>query len=304
MFFPFFTLFFLFQTQKFFAQEPVYVPLLAYWNKGEVFKYEVTEGKVNYKNDGQADSTSRKTLKKLTVIDSTSKGYTIRVSGAHDFAWESIGIPKTDLAGFLDKYNQLELEYDIDSNGAFVDFRNLDMMRQAFKEMLQLVFKEKKMLREMEGLIQMIATEDYMRRKVFMAYPLLHEFFGYQFAVDSVVVLEEEFPNFANPDTPFVMPVDLQMLQEEDWEGLAVLKKWYEFDKETCRIMFEGVMRQLPDGQQMIKETKDMGMTISCNTDYILDPDNGTVHALYYAHKIFVDGKLVGKEFIEMELVE
>ena len=280
-----------------------WIPFVTYWNKGDIFNYQMTKGTLTFRDGILTDSTGHRRDFSLSVVDSTAEGYTIRLQSAvESTTLEELGISSEDLDGWAEKFPGFEVEYDISDVGAFRDFRNIEQMAAFYRDVVETTLKrttDETVRKKNAQLFELLASRSYMREKAFMHIPLLHQFYGMQYARDSILVYEDKIMNLFDPANPFEVPATVQTFQKPEWDGAAVLRQEYTLGEEECAVL----LRSVTDNGAP-QETTPGRMRMETSASYIFWPDTGVVEAMWFNRQTYVNDVLSREEFIDIELLD
>lgn len=177
------------------------IPMVAYWQKGDSYNFQITKMNQQWKAGNLTKNDSSAYICNFLVIDSSSSGYKIKWSFKTELA--TYNLPE-ELMVRLSKYNMTEVIYTTNEVGTFVGIENWKeistTMKSMFKEMNDYMVVEQKMDAEIWAKIMKPMTEVYESKEgietlVFMELQYFHFLFGIEYSTQETLVYEEQLPN-------------------------------------------------------------------------------------------------------------
>lgn len=219
------------------------VDIISYWYNSDTVRYEVVKSKFKYKGESDIayDSTINTSWYQFVVKDSTTAGYTIEItplqtpnSLKNNIVSEMIGIEGLmELAQFSD----LKIIYKIDANGVFLGIENVGEIAVIMNKLFDLIIEKQKKLDKTKGeegerlinnLRPMVTSKEYIEKKAFQEFAVIHTYFGTKLAIDSVTYYEDSYPNLFDPEGDPI-PVNCALIATLPEEGILEI----EVEKET-----------------------------------------------------------------------
>jgi hypothetical protein len=266
-----------------FAQDPLgNVPVITYWSLNDTIPYEVIKTNKNYKDGVITDSTGTKYNVTLVVVDSTEKNYTIRVfSDQTNSFFEEQGISKKELESISKPIDFQHIEYITDAEGAFLEFKNFDKMYDAYRLLIdKLMEKQSPKDKEFKAVLNQLGSKEYYQNKFYEEIRSLHKFHGMQYAIDSNLIYDVEFPNPFKPTEIFNVPNELSISMPEEWEGILRLENTMTLNGDIALGLMGGLFGV--DILEKIKEQfKNTEISYEIYISYAIDPETGTVLSQY-----------------------
>ena len=231
----------------------VNIPFVAYWSKGDIYKFNVSKIKERA-SDGETTSDTTAYEATFEVLDSTDKSYRIKWSYKYDMS-SMVNLPK-ETAYLIQQYKDIDVIYNTNEYGQFVGVENWEEIAGAMNAFFQDVFKrlledkteeEKKSFNKtLTPIVQQFQTKEGVENYVVSELLFFHYLFGIEFVSDEVLSFEEEYPN---------------LFGGKPLSGEAQIEvKSVDADKEHCVITYTGAVNP-EDAKDMIwKVFKKMGL--------------------------------------------
>lgn len=174
------------------------VDVVAYWNKGDVYKYEITESSYKYKRYDTISKDVKKYDLKITVLDSTANSYTLK--------WETkFKLPEDN--PYFKKYIEKHLKnianftilYQTDEFGRFAKLINKKDVKKAYRKVFDLAFKNTNLGAHEKNMInQFIDNDEYFENYLLQDLNQYHQFYGNQLSKKSDIQELEIMNPFSN----------------------------------------------------------------------------------------------------------
>lgn len=181
-----------------FAQSDSTLSFIAYWKKGDVKYFNISQNKAQYKNDSLTKSDYSSYTVRLEVKDSTQEGYL--------FNWQ---VENSILSGLklsksaeaiAKKYDTLSVLYRTNDAGAFQEIVNWKELRAGLLEMFDVLIlddsnKTPKLKEIMEPIKVLFSTQENITNLVFKEIQFIHYPMGLMFQVKDTIFYKEALAN-------------------------------------------------------------------------------------------------------------
>ncbi|MCA4808662.1 hypothetical protein OBK20_01330 [Empedobacter falsenii] len=196
--------------------DEVTVDVVPYWNKGDVFEYEIIESTYEY---NKFDTISKKQSKydlKLSIIDSTNKSYTLK--------WETkfqLPVDEPEIKKLIEKkYKELSnytIIYQTDEFGTVENIINLKEIKKYYRKIFDLAFSEKNLKKSEKDIIyQFVDNDELFQNYLMQDLNQYHHFYGNHFS-KTPLVNEVDLTNpFTNSPLQYKQIYSLIDINEED----------------------------------------------------------------------------------------
>ncbi len=295
---------------------------LTYWVKGDSVKYDVKKGKYKYvgASDEPKDSTIRSFQYLFVVKDSTAEGYLIEVSLIPD-----LKNPNKLLDGFIEnldmkdisklvKYNDFKIRYNIDPNGKFLNFDNIDEIVKFHEDIWDIYIAKgikdnnpdmKKML---QNLKKTMTTPESIQNKMLQEFPQLHQYYGANFQVDTLYEYEDELPNLFEPNGKMIPTKNNFIINWTSSPEIAELEAESELDSGAVKNLVTQFLEKTlqngmtKDSDKVKKEILKLSMTVNDYQYYRFHVPSGWIYEFVRTRRTKADDTL-NVEFFEMNMV-
>ncbi|WP_210466441.1 hypothetical protein [Rufibacter roseolus] len=178
------------------------ISFVAYWEKGDVYKFKVTKLKQQWKNGTLAQNDSSQYVVNFEVIDSTESSYLIKWSYKNNVA-STYDIPEALQEKFA-KYDLTEIIYKTTETGQFVEVENwqqvADMMKSMFTDMIEVKAADNSISKadlekRLQPMITAFNSKEAVEQFVLNELQYLHFPFGAMFPTSKTVEYDDELPN-------------------------------------------------------------------------------------------------------------
>lgn len=180
--------------------DTTFIPLTAYWKKGDAYNFRITKLKQKWKEDKVTKNDSFSYVANFEVLDSTTDGYTIQWTCKSDFSQFVLEEGVQDkMAGLFPS----EIIYTTTEHGEFVEVVNWKQIMTAMKKMSKQVIKElnkqhredKKLQMMVKTILSGLQTRAGIEQLLLEELYLFHFPLGYEYAVGDTLSYEEELPS-------------------------------------------------------------------------------------------------------------
>jgi len=177
------------------------VPFIAYWNKGETHKYQVTKIKQSWKEGNLEKNDSTVYEAKFEVIDSTETSYTIKWTYENNLISDID--PSEEVLSALGKYELTDVIYTTTETGEFIGIENWEEISTMFKDILETGFEakntgkntSKKMKKNIAMLTEIYGSKSRIEQVLFKELQCFHFPFGYEYDANKTVTYTQELEN-------------------------------------------------------------------------------------------------------------
>jgi hypothetical protein len=180
------------------AQTDSTLSFIAYWKKGDIKYFNISQNKSQHKNDSLQKNDYSSYTARVEVKDSTAEGYL--------FSWQvensildGLALSKS-VEEIAKKYDTLSVLYRTNDAGAFQEIVNWKELRNSLLEMFDALIQEDsaktpKLKEIMEPVKVMFSTQENITNLVFKEIQLIHYPMGLMFQVKDTIFYKEELSN-------------------------------------------------------------------------------------------------------------
>jgi len=275
---------------------PVFIPIVTYWNVGDTFRYEVTEGAKNFQDGVLKDSTEKQYKMTLVVSEATDTSYVVRVF--RDTDWAEISqflseskIKVKDLKGLIEILDFEYLEYVIDKVGAFVEIRNLDKLEQAASLILdkyveaQYELGEKR--EEAKEVLSKMKSANLFKTEFSSKIMVMHKFYGQQYEKDSVWYFDYKYPNPFVPGDTILYQNSLIASIPDEWGGAIRLQNDVLVEGEGALALSIGFYSEEEIRAKTGGFFDENPPRFELYINYAISPNSGKLFAMYFETSVF-----------------
>ncbi|WP_299465296.1 hypothetical protein [uncultured Microscilla sp.] len=179
------------------------INFIAYWAKGDVYKFRVTKTEKRWKKDQLTKDNKNSYIARFEVIDSTEKSYKIKWRYENNLQ-KQLAIPP-QLRDKFTKYKFLDVIYTTNEYGEFRGIENWREIGKVMEELIQETIKaispklntaaNVQLNKAMIPLLAMYKSKQGLEQLVFKELSLIHSPFGAQYNVADSVQYEDQLPN-------------------------------------------------------------------------------------------------------------
>ncbi|EAY27547.1 hypothetical protein [Microscilla marina] len=179
------------------------INFIAYWAKGDVYRFRVTKTKKKWEKDQLIKDQKNAYIARFEVIDSTEKGYKIKWSYKNNLS-KQLSIPQ-ELRDKFTKYKFLDVIYTTNEYGEFQGIENWREISKMMEEMMQEIIKVAgaklstdaniQLKKIMTPFLVMYKSKQGLEQQVFKELAFIHSPFGAQYNVVDSVQYEDQLPN-------------------------------------------------------------------------------------------------------------
>lgn len=213
--------------------DSAHVEFVAYWWKGDVYKFRITKWSEQWNQDTLSKLDSSQYIATFEVLDSTEKSYKIKWSFSNDLA-NTLQIP-AGIQESLSKYKDVkDVIYETTEYGEFVGILNWeelsDLMKNIICEVIQAYDNsdpQKKKIFEnaMSAFGDAYSSRTGIEKLLFKEIPCFHFPFGVRFSIDEPILYEDKFPNLFGGD-----PIKA---------NAEIYFDYVDYDNQSCRLIQE-----------------------------------------------------------------
>lgn len=275
------------------------IVLYAYWNNHETKKFEIVVENEKYNDDGTSEIDSVWSLNQLEVIDSTADKYTIR--------WTTLDqkFAGSETYRFMENNQSLipknvPLIYEITTIGNFVRLVNIQEIKNSYLALMDsvtnaLFTNEQK---EIAGkALAPFTNDDYIQQTFSSVFTLIHQFYGYRYALDQEYEFATTMPNFLTGDkmaasgTLYVSELDtiysaVELVETIEPDSIAL--------KTSIAAYLRGFVKDLgeTEKQEFEKNITGLSLTLIDERTYNYDVYSGWMNYYYSVRDVYANGKL------------
>lgn len=181
-----------------FAQSDSSLSFIAYWKKGDVKYFNISQNKVQHRNDSLTKADYSSYTVRLEVKDSTQEGYLLNWQVENSIL-SGLKLSKSAEA-IAKKYDTLSVLYRTNDAGAFQEIVNWEELRASLLEMFDALIlddsnKTPKLKEIMEPIKGLFSTQENITNLVFKEIQLIHYPMGLMFQVKDTIFYKEELAN-------------------------------------------------------------------------------------------------------------
>jgi hypothetical protein len=200
------------------------------WTKGETRHFELTKGKHIRDGKDLKEKTETRQILTLTVLDKTPRAYLLSAKYQDATATQT------------ENTKPLEVRYWIPESGDFQQIINFPEIQSALKPTLDSLVAAAaatpSVARTIGELRRHMTSESYLTQAFFQELPLLHQYYGNTFTVDSLENYMTELPNLLNPmEAPILAKASL--MAKTDNLGYAYIRHIIEPDLKIIQRLSE-----------------------------------------------------------------
>jgi hypothetical protein len=281
-------------------------PMVAYWNKNEILKYDLVCGKKKYVADKLKDSSAIASKMTLTIVDSTDKRYLISIAYDSDRFTQDLGFKSKEADQVINKFKAQKFRYETSETGEFKEFKDLMALKNFYKDIFKLMEKDERFKslpkENLDNLKTMLTSDDYIASKSFEEILLMHSFYGKDWPVDTTMTFEDQLPNSFNPKETF--PATSTFLFQYDEEDPEIGYIFYNttVKEEALSSITKNMLLKL--GGEVGKNANkinELKMTMEDTNTYVIEVNTGTILS-FYRERIVTADDVQNVTFTELNL--
>lgn len=259
------------------------VDLIAYWSKGDIFRYQVTKGRIDIENDKQTRKSEASYLLTLQVLDSTENDYTVHAKYDYDDMGDMMGELPSVLRDALDlvPFSAIAVRYRTDELGSVEEVLNYDEVHDSIKlytdRLIDALEQEQSLPDEVATAVRRLISEnsDTMVESFMTDIRLLHRLLGIRYNLSDTLNYEESLtiPVYNMPvETAVNIHVE-EYDDEEDYLEVHEHRSYPDMNSTTLMKMMEkfDFMTDKVRLEEMRKAFENMTLAIAANTVYTFD---------------------------------
>jgi hypothetical protein len=281
-------------------------PMIAYWNKNEVFNYELINGNKKIVSGIVKDSTSSASKMTLTIIDSTDKKYLIEIAYDSDRFGQDLGLTSKEAVQAINKFKAQRFKYETSEMGEFRDFKDLAKVKNFTKEILKLMEKDeryKSISKEnFDNLKTKMLSDEYIASKSFEEILLMHAFHGQTWYVDTLVEFEDQLPSMLDNSKTYA--ANSTFIFQYDDENPEIGYIFYNTEANDGAlddpIKNYWLLRMGLDGKKITDKDRAQVKMKTTNT-YVVEISTGTILS-FYREQIVGNDSTENVRFLEINL--
>jgi len=183
------------------------VPFIAYWNKGETHKYQVTKIEESWQAGTLEKSDSSTYEAKFEVIDSTETSYTIKWSFENSLMKDLDDLEA--ILSKLSKYKVTDIIYTTTETGEYVGIENWEEISNMAKDIFDTAFdsttdgESRKLKKQLASFTDIYSSKESIEQVIFKELQYLHFPFGYEYETNDTITYTQELANMFGGD-PFI----------------------------------------------------------------------------------------------------
>lgn len=256
------------------------VQVISYWDLGEKYEYSVSHQTLKYTDQ---DTTSNETITydvDVSVIDSTSKGYTVR------WLYKNI---KTDskeplMQKVIGASEDISIDIELDEMGTILGVVNWEEVRHYMSQGFDTLLTELPDIPEIKDMINrvkaMYSTKESIEASAILDAVQVHNFYGGKYTLNKTVAGTLLTQNLYYPDKPFDTDVSVTLehfYEEKDRYRIRSInevnaEQLTETTYNYLTDLFKGLGQEMPPRE----EFKNVSNTIETvaiihNTGWVLD---------------------------------
>ncbi len=199
------------------------IPLVAYWNEGDIFNYTVTKISRKWQNDSLSFEDSFSYNARFSVIEKLDSGYI--VAWRYDHVSSMAQLSSQALREIY-KDKVAEIVYRTDEFGGFVEILNWDEIGQLINQLIDEHIrvnskssgKSKVLKQTMHKIIkESLTTKESIQETLLSEINLFHGYFGSEYYTKDTVVFETEVPTIF--DNTSIRANGIGFFEFIDWES-------------------------------------------------------------------------------------
>lgn len=268
-------LFLFFHLFAFGQDEAPKVSFVAYWAKGDTYRYRVIKQKKEYRDGVVSKNDSSQYVVTFEVIDSTEKSYTIRWKSETPVLGD-VGLPSI----FVDQvknFQSTEVIYTTTELGEFVGIENWEELSKKMTSMMTELFNlmpdgdkvsKEELMKSLQPLMVMFSTKEGLESYTFKELKYFHFPFGFEFETNKPLVYEELLPNVFG-GKPIKGDAVLKFEHVDTENSFCILKQEMKLnEKDTKRVINEVFEKMNLPGKEMKEFVKKAKMNVTDNNTY------------------------------------
>lgn len=232
--------------------DSIKVSFVAYWNKGDVYKFRVTKIQKRWKGLKLTRNQNNSYIARFEVIDSTSKSYKIKWRYKNQLA-NNLAIPKK-LQERFEKYKFKEVIYTTDELGAFQGIENWKELGTAMQEFVKETTKhllpslepaaQTKFRQAMLQLLTMYKSKEALEQLVFKEIAYIHSPFGAEYNTADSVQYEDQLPNLIG-GSPIKADASVHFAKVDTTEGRCTMIQQLKLNPDDSKRMIKDFFRKM-----------------------------------------------------------
>lgn len=294
--------------------EDTKIPVIAYWDKGEIIKYRITKIKHSIKSNEPNQLDSSEYIATVKVLDSTATSYRISWN-VGEIRKTRNQIPKSLIDLFL-KFNINEIIYTTTETGVFTGIENWGEITLALNEVFNAINEKNKVYpdsiieasqRIFEPFKRYILSKEGLEKLVFVEISLLHLFFGIDYEFDKPIPYKElfQFP-IANENIRINGSFYIEGYDEKS--DILILKNDSKLDPEDTRRAMHSMLSRINDGKNIVDTLmKKMNIQVNISGRQEIKYSSGIPKYTSSEKEIIMDwieSKSYTKETLKIELID
>lgn len=318
-------------THKLFAQESYYdvkyiardttqfqVSTIAYWNKGDKYRYHVVQKEIIYESDSiKSEKSIFDSEIELLVLDSTEKSYELEWRIVKNLS--NSNLKDNEFDEINKKYCDLRLLYKTDETGALLEYHTLNEVNQLANEITNFIKKkiadtlkfdspEKKNL--FDNYLALYLSPNALVEKLFTN-PVshLHNMYGYGSFLNDTLSFKMKTKNSINGE---LIENDglIYVASIDSTNEVQFIQELYP-DKATLNKLTLDVLKKSHHNQNEVNELeKNFSFDAEFYNQYFIDLNNGVANFVRVTKSVFLtdkktnEGNLQRRDVLTIERIE
>lgn len=227
------------------------IPIVAYWQKGDVYTYSIDKIKKQWNNGELQKDEIVSYIARMEVMDSTENSY--RIKWTYDGTLSGFNLPEELLKRF-EKYKATDIICITDELGGFVEIENWkeysEMMQSLYVEILEYSEEDeatKAAIEEnMKPLLTSLSSKEAVEQLVFMELQFFYFLFGFEFEADKSLTYQDRLPNFLGGE-PLRGDVEIKVDSVDFDAAFCVINKTMEINSDDMKGMLKLIFDSMPN---------------------------------------------------------
>jgi hypothetical protein len=251
-------------------QDTTAIDFVAYWRIGDSYEYTHTIINEDIKENGQSISDTNMYIFTLSVLDSTEKSYTLKLTFTK---------PHEGASGELTffEFSKPDLIYQTDQNGKFVKLLNYTDLLITYDSLFSIVQKTvnpdgKTFQYELNKIKSAFTSEDGLIQKFYQEMHFLHATLGYRYDASKSISYDDELPNLLGSEN-FKATTKLFIENLDTNNYYCELVKVKELDQDSAnKILMESIqsLNQIGLNESQVKLVQ-FKLSDTCRTGMFYD---------------------------------
>lgn len=250
------------------------IQFVAYWAKGDVYRFKVTKHKQKWKEDVLQKNDSASYMVTFKVLDSTATGY--KISWKFDLSYIESQLPK-EMHDKYSKYFPKEILYTTSDVGAFIEIQNWQTISDNMQKFAKLYAEDlaktagmdsKEFKEQMASIISIYDSQEAIEQVAYPEIQTFHFALGAELDSKEVLSYEDELFNIFGGD-PILCDVKLRVIEHDAEESYCVITEERDINPESLKMLTESMVKKFGTEENDMKDTfKEMEFDVKDRNRY------------------------------------